>query len=159
MKKHLAITGFMGSGKTTYAHYLSQKTNIPFVDLDEYIEQKEKSSIASIFENKGESYFREIETEYLKEILNLSEQYIIALGGGTICFNNNLQIVLQHSWLIALMPPVDILIQRLWNEKEKRPLIKNFSTQEELKKFIGQKLSERNKFYLQADIIVKEVIY
>lgn len=159
MKKHLAITGFMGSGKTTYAQYLSQKTNIPFIDLDEYIEHKEKSSISNIFENKGESYFREIETKYLQEVLNRPEQYIIALGGGTICFNDNLQIVLQHSWLIALMPHLEILVQRLWKEKEKRPLIKDLSTQEELKKFIDQKLSERNKFYLKADIIVKDIAY
>jgi len=159
MKKHLAITGFMGSGKTTYAQYLSQKTNIPFIDLDEYIEHKEKSSISNIFENKGESYFREIETKYLQEVLNRPEQYIIALGGGTICFNDNLQIVLQHSWLIALMPHLEILVQRLWKEKEKRPLIKDLSTQEELKKFIDQKLSERNKFYLKADIIVKDITY
>ncbi|GIV28607.1 MAG: shikimate kinase [Bacteroidia bacterium] len=156
MKRHLAFTGFMGSGKSTIAKTIAQQSGISFIDLDEYIENKEKTSISEIFESKGEKYFREIETKYLIEVLNIKENSVIALGGGTICFNNNLQIVKENCWLIALLPPLDILLERLWNDKIKRPLLKNISTKEELKIYIQNKLNERMPFYLQADWVVQK---
>lgn len=155
MKKHLALTGFMGSGKTTTGREMSQKSGKPFIDLDEYIEQQEGKTIVEIFENYGEQKFREIESFYLKQVLALQKETIIALGGGTICNEENLNLVLSNAWLITIMPSVDVLVERLWNERYKRPLIKNISTKEVLKIFIEQKLSERMPYYEQADWIVR----
>lgn len=155
MKKHLALTGFMGSGKTTIGREMSQKSGKPFIDLDEYIEQQEGKTIVEIFENYGEQKFREIESFYLKQVLALQDDTIIALGGGTICNEENLNLVLSNAWLITIMPSVDVLVERLWNERYKRPLIKNISTKEALKIFIEQKLSERMPYYEKADWVVR----
>lgn len=155
MKKHLALTGFMGCGKTTYGRKLSQISKIPFIDLDEYIEQQEQKTIIEIFEKDGEEKFREIETYYLKQILEIPDKRIIALGGGTICYNNNLELVLAHTWLFTIMVKPEVLAERLWAEKEKRPLIKNIRTKEELKLFVQNKLDERMPFYKKADWVVE----
>lgn len=154
MKKHLALTGFMACGKTSIGKQISLKSGNPFIDLDEYIEQQEKKSIHQLFE-QGEEYFRTIETYYLKKVLSLHEQHIIALGGGTVCFNNNIEIVLQHTWLFSIIVSADELTERLWHEKDKRPLLKNISTKEELKLFVETKLKERMPFYEKADWIIK----
>lgn len=155
MKKHLALTGFMGCGKTTYGRKLSQISKIPFIDLDEYIEQQEQKTIIEIFEKDGEEKFREIESYYLRQILEIPDKRIIALGGGTICYNNNLELVLKHAWLFTIMVKPEILVERLWKEKEKRPLIKEIKTREELKKAIQDKLEERMPFYQKADGVIK----
>ncbi len=154
MKRHLAITGFMGSGKTTLAQKIAKQAGLPLIDLDHYIEQKEKKTILQIFEEAGESCFREMEKKYLDEVVGIKGSRVIALGGGTICFNNTLEVVKQNCWLIALMPAVEVLLERLWNEKDKRPLLKNITTKDALKQFIEKKLNERKRYYTQADLII-----
>lgn len=153
MKRHFALTGFMGSGKTTIGKAIAQKSNVPFIDLDEYIEQQENKTINEIF-LQGEEYFRELETHYLKQVLQMPDSTVIALGGGTICFHNNLELVRQHAWLIALMPQTSVLTERLWKERDKRPLLKNIASKQELEKFVEKKMEERMPFYMQADWII-----
>lgn len=158
MKKHLALTGFMGCGKTTFGKKLSEKTLVPFIDLDKYIEEQENKSISEIFETEGEEGFRIKERRYLLEVLHFSQQHIIALGGGTVCYFDNVQLVLRQAWLIALLPPVEVLVERLWNEQYTRPLIKNIVDKTALKKFIEERLAERMPYYLQADCVIREII-
>jgi shikimate kinase len=155
MKRHLAIAGFMGSGKTTLAKQISESSGVPYVDLDEYIEQQEGKSIVEIFEVYGEGKFRELETLYLKKILSVEKSTIIALGGGTVCFNDNINLIKQNAWLITIMVNSETLTKRLWNEKDKRPLIKHFQSKEDLRQFIDQKLNERLSYYMQADWVLK----
>jgi shikimate kinase len=155
MKRHLAIAGFMGSGKTTLAKQISESSGVPYVDLDVYIEQQEGKSIVEIFEVYGEQKFRDLETSYLKKILSIEKSTIIALGGGTVCFNDNINLIKQNAWLITIMVNSEILSERLWNEKDKRPLIKHLQTKEDLKQFIEQKLNERIFYYMQADWVLK----
>ncbi|HIF14924.1 MAG TPA: shikimate kinase, partial [Bacteroidetes bacterium] len=90
------ILGFMGSGKTTIGKQLAKKLNYNFIDLDQYIEKALNTSVSSIFSDKGEPYFRDIETSYLKKALELKNS-VISLGGGTPCFNNNMDIINVHS--------------------------------------------------------------
>ncbi|HPQ09665.1 MAG TPA: shikimate kinase [Bacteroidia bacterium] len=155
MKRHLAIAGFMGSGKTTLAKQISESSGVPYVDLDDYIEQQEGKNIVEIFEVYGEDKFRELETLYLKKILSIEKSTIIALGGGTVCFNDNLNFIKQNAWLITIMVNSETLTERLWNEKDKRPLIKHFQSKEDLRQFIEQKLNERLSYYMQADWVLK----
>lgn len=157
MKKHLCFTGFMGSGKSTIAQKIATHSSLPFVDLDEYIQEKEKKTILEIFQ-EGEEVFREKERYYLKEVLETPVSSVIALGGGTICFYDNLNKVLQHGWLVAILPPIDVLLERLWNERYKRPLIAHIQTKTELQEFIEKKLSERMPFYLKADWVIEQVL-
>lgn len=153
MKRHFALTGFMGSGKTTFGKYVSQKSGRPFIDLDEYIEKKEGKTIVELFE-QGEEKFRELESYYLKQVVELPDAHILALGGCSICKEENLELVLKHSYLFAIMPSVDTLVENLWEERDKRPLLKNITTKEELRKFVEAKLEERKPYYLRADWVL-----
>jgi shikimate kinase len=148
------IIGFMGSGKTTIGKQLANKLKYNFIDLDEFIEKNLDMSILSIFSNKGESYFRDIETSYLKKALELKDS-VISLGGGTPCFNNNMDIIKRHSKSIFIDLPVKMLADRLKNAKLKRPLINNKSDIE-LIDFIDTLRSERLSYYNQADFKIKE---
>ena len=142
----------MGSGKTTIGKQLANKLKYNFIDLDEFIEKNLDMSILSIFSNKGESYFRDIETSYLKKALELKDS-VISLGGGTPCFNNNMDIIKRHSKSIFIDLPVKMLADRLKNAKLKRPLINNKSDIE-LIDFIDTLRSERFQYYDQADLKV-----
>jgi shikimate kinase len=142
----------MGCGKTTLGKKLAKQLNYLFIDLDEEIERESKKSISIIFLNEGENEFRKIETSVLNKILDLNGNYVIALGGGTICFNNNLQIIKNKASLIYLQMPAKALFTRLKDSKTNRPLISNLNNIE-LLNFIENKLKEREKFYLQANYV------
>ena len=141
----------MGSGKTTLGKKTASLLELNFIDLDDYIEQKERKSVNAIFDEKGETGFRNIEAQCLKEILKITEATLISLGGGTICFGNNLTLIKKSGLLIYLeLTPQDLAI-RLIKEKHQRPLLKNVS-ESDLKKTIEDKLAQRKKFYHQAHI-------
>jgi shikimate kinase len=143
----------MGSGKTTLGKKLASLMNLPFIDLDRYIETKEKDTIADLFEKKGEKVFREIESICLEEILLQKQPAVVSLGGGTICFHSNLEKVKKNGTLIYIDLPPKVLAERIKNGKTKRPLLQNVAAQDMLD-FVERKLEERKKFYNQAHIIV-----
>ncbi len=146
----VVILGYMGSGKSIIAKELASKNQQKLIDLDAYIEENEKTSIKEIFEKKGEIYFRKIENKYLKELLKSDENIIIAVGGGTPCYANNMELIKKNADSIYLKATISTLYDRLISEKEKRPLIKNIKDKD-LKEFIAKHLFERNNFYNQAD--------
>lgn len=145
----VVLLGYMGCGKSAISRSLSNLLNLKRIDLDDYIEEKEKSSIAAIFATKGEIYFRKLETACLKELLEGSADFILSLGGGTPCFGANMELVNQKGHSVYLNASIPTLVERLLPEKQKRPLIARISD-EELPEFIGKHLFERNNFYLQA---------
>ena len=143
----------MGSGKSFYAKRLAEKKGLHYVDLDQYIEQQEDASIAQIFENKGEVYFRKIESKYLADLLKSSKDGVFALGGGTPCYSNNLEQIKSDNDCISvyLQKSVMDLSKHLYAEKSTRPLIAHFSNEEDFIEYISKHLFERQAFYLQAD--------
>lgn len=149
---HIFLTGFMGSGKSTLGRKLAPLLNLPFIDLDTFIEKKENTRIASIFETQGEAAFREKETSYLKEIAALPPA-VVALGGGTVCFGNNLELAKQRGLLIYLELPVTVLANRISNSRHERPLLKGLSG-EALLQTIDEKLAQRKPYYTQAQLTV-----
>lgn len=148
----ISLIGYMGSGKTTIGEQLSQAFKLPFMDLDAYIEKSENMTITKIFQTKGEIYFRKKEHAYLQEILK-KDDIILSTGGGTPVFYNNTELLNQHSYTIYLMASPNELATRLYQEKERRPLIRHLS-QEDLPEFIAKHLFERNPFYQQAKFII-----
>jgi shikimate kinase len=149
----ITLMGYMGSGKSTLGKKLAKKIQAPFVDLDMEIEKKEDKSIEQIFNEKGEAYFRKIESAVLSEILGNGGDVVLSLGGGTPCFNNNLMLIKKMSTSIYIKLPAITLVQRLnQSNKNIRPLIANLS-QSELLPFIEQQLTEREEFYSKADYI------
>lgn len=143
------LLGYMGSGKSTVAKRLAKALNLPFIDLDDYIVEKEQSSIRSIFEEKGEIYFRLQESKYLKEVLNDKTPGVVALGGGTPCYAANMELIKSLSTSFYLKGSIATIKQRLSSEKAQRPLIAALS-EEKLTEFIAKHLFERRNFYEQA---------
>ena len=149
------LIGFMGSGKTHWGRLLSQKLNIPFFDLDEQIASHEGSAINEIFSQKGEEYFRLLEKDTLHIITESHDSFVMACGGGTPCYFNNIEYLNQSGTTVWLNTPVEILFARLMKEKDHRPLIKSLS-EEQLKSYIIKKFSDRKIYYEQAAVNVDE---
>ncbi|QFZ55643.1 shikimate kinase [Oceanihabitans sp. IOP_32] len=152
----IILMGYMASGKSTYGKILSNKLNYSFIDLDDYIEEKESLSVSRIFKTKGEIYFRKKETEYLNALLKNETNLILSLGGGTPCYGNNMDAILKAENVVSvyLKASIKTLINNLKDEKSQRPLIADIKTDELLAEFIGKHLFERAYFYNQADKIV-----
>ena len=149
------LIGFMGSGKTHWGHLLSQKLGIPFFDLDEQIVSHENKSISQLFAEQGEEYFRLVEKDTLHIITESHDSFVMATGGGTPCYFNNVEYMNRSGTSVWLNVPIDTLHQRLVKEKEKRPLIKEL-TDTQLRGFIGKKFSDRRIYYEQADVIIDD---
>ncbi len=148
------LIGYMGSGKSTVGKVLAKNNNLMFIDFDDYIVEKENLSIPEIFKLKGEIYFRRKETEYLTELLSQKPEAVISLGGGTPCFGNNMEVVLEATPnVFYLKLSVDKLEERLQKEKAQRPLIKDIADKE-LSEFIRKHLFERNFYYLKSHHII-----
>ena len=145
----IILLGYMGSGKSTVAKELAKTLNLPFTDLDDFIIEKEKMSIKGIFETKGEIYFRLQESKYLKELLNNENDAVLALGGGTPCYSDNMELIKKEAISIYLKASISTICQRLRSEKEQRPLIA-YLNDEQLTEFVAKHLFERTNFYEQA---------
>jgi shikimate kinase len=149
---NIFLIGFMGSGKTYWGKQWAAVSGLQFFDLDEMIEQEEKKSVAAIFAQDGEAYFRQRETAVIKTFAQQTN-CIIACGGGTPCFNDNMQWMNDNGTTIYLAATPEEIIKRVVTEQEKRPLIKDLS-QGDLSLFIEKKLKEREAFYSKAKIIL-----
>ena len=140
----------MGSGKSTMAVFLSEKLQLSCFDLDARIEYQEGMTISSIFQTKGEIYFRKMEHQVFKEMMHSTESFVLSLGGGTPCYANNHELLNGDGIIsIYLKKSVDNLFLNLKDEKTSRPVLAEKSD-EELKVFIAQHLFERSYFYNQA---------
>ena len=140
----------MGCGKTFYAKKLSEIINLPFIDLDTFIEDKEKKSINKIMHEKGESYFREIENNNLNQILNRNNNFIFATGGGTPCFFNNLDLLNEFGLTIYLRKKPEKLYNFLIKNNCDRPIFNSFKTIEDF----FNNFNYREKFYLKSKVTI-----
>jgi shikimate kinase len=153
----IVLLGYMASGKSAIGSILANKLGMQFIDLDTFIEENEQLSIAEIFSEKGEVYFRKKEGEYLLKILNLQRNCIISLGGGTPCYGNNMEIIAQSSVSFYLKASIQTIFDRLKGETLQRPLVSTIG-KENLKEYIAKHLFERANFYERAQhtILVNE---
>ena len=148
-KLNISLCGMMGSGKSTIGKILANKLDYNFVDVDKMIENNAGKTIKKIFEEDGEKYFRDLEEKITINILE-NKETIVSLGGGAIINKNIRNTIKKNSYNIYLNVDVDILIYRLQNSKT-RPLI----YKKNIKKELNNLISIREKFYLKADLIVK----
>ncbi len=139
----------MCSGKTTLGKALSAALNCDFIDLDDYIEAKANMTIREIFANQGEEAFRQMEREALKETAALSDA-VIACGGGTPCAPGAMALMNGAGTSVWLRPNMERLLSRLMDGREKRPLIANIQSEQEMIAFAQAKLNEREPYYSQA---------
>jgi len=146
----IVLVGYMGSGKSVVGKLLAHALELPFIDLDEYIESELQKSISQIFTEKGELFFRNKEHEYLKKVLRDHDHLVLATGGGTPCYSGNMEYLLKKTAnVFFLQVSVPELTKRLSKEKQQRPVISHLSD-ESLPEYIGKHLFERNPFYMMA---------
>ncbi|HLT88839.1 MAG TPA: shikimate kinase [Sphingobacterium sp.] len=155
MDKPIFLIGFMGSGKTTLGKKLANHLNLKFIDLDHLIVERIGMSIPAYFTQYGEQQFRELESQILKE--QGGEQAVISAGGGTPCFFDNMQWILENGISIYLHLTPKALHNRLQQSNiASRPALRGLRD-EALLQFIEEKLDERAPFYRQAHIHIDQL--
>jgi shikimate kinase len=151
--KNIFLIGMPSSGKSTLGRKLARALNYRFVDLDKLIVKEQKQSIPDIFSEKGEGYFREVESRILKET-RPNQWLVVATGGGAPCFFDNMEFIKSNGLSIFLSVSPKELARRILNHGEDdRPLLSGVT---ELEKELNGRLENRNEYYSQADIIIDE---
>lgn len=141
------LVGFMGAGKTTIGRELASRIDAPFFDLDELVEAAEKASIKDLFANQGETYFRKRERDVLRSTKYL-ESAVVATGGGTFTFDENIQFIQSEGLSVYLSAPYAVLRGRIGEKAAERPLFRDDIATHEL-------YANRIKFYRMADIAIE----
>lgn len=147
------LIGYMGCGKSTLGRLAASISGKSFIDLDAYIEQRFHSTVKEIFATSGEEGFRKVERAMLREV-GTFEDVIVACGGGTPCFNDNMEWMNDHGTTVFLDTSVDKLFTRLKRGRHKRPLIAD-KTDDELRQFIVDALAARMPHYSKAKAVFK----
>ena len=156
--QRIVLIGYMGAGKTTIGRVLARKLELEFFDLDWYIEARYRMKIPQIFSERGESGFRELERLMLHEVCEM-EDVVIACGGGTPCFFDNMDYINAQSESFYLKAEPEVLKAHLLMGKSQRPLIQGKSP-DELIDYIQSSLKIREPFYQKAKHIIPiEVIH
>ncbi len=125
VKERVFLIGMMGSGKSAVGAELAARLNLPFVDTDQAIENKEGRSIAEIFEQDGEASFRSLEQACIQELNAVAQ--VVACGGGLPCFENNIELLKDLGLVIYLEASTELLYERIKGD-ERRPKLKDFDT-------------------------------
>lgn len=149
--KPIFLIGYMGCGKSTLGRNVGKLTGIDFIDLDNYIESRYHASVSELFATRGEAGFRDLERRMLAETGEF-EDVIIACGGGTPCFHDNMDFMNSHGTTVFLNTSLPKLHSRLMRGRHKRPLIAGKSD-EELKEFIVTALQQRMEHYSKAQLV------
>ena len=147
----LFIVGYMASGKTTFGKALSQKVGQPFIDLDEFIEEGSGKSIPDLFKEKGEAGFRNLEREFLEKAVEEYPEGVIACGGGTPCFLDNMDYLNGKGVTVFIEASTPVLISRLQQENTNRPLVAGKSD-DEIRSHVLEQLCARLPDYMKAKL-------
>lgn len=144
----ILLIGFMAAGKTTLGKALARDLGLQFIDLDHYIENRYHSTVSQLFADRGEEGFRQIERNMLHEVTEF-EDVIIATGGGTPCFYDNMEYMNSKGITVFLKASVDVIYTRLTIARVQRPLVKG-KTADELRQYIADMLEMRSPYYIRA---------
>lgn len=157
----ISLIGFMAAGKTTLGKELAQRVGAPFIDLDNYIEEKEGKTIPEIFETEGENKFREMEASSLEDILeeyisqspetledNTRCSLVISLGGGAVMNPRCRDLISRFTFCVYIKRDIETLLSRLSTpqEKESRALLKDEDSNS-LRETVERLYKEREPLY------------
>lgn len=146
--KRILLIGFMAAGKTTLGKALAKELGLQFIDLDHYIESRYHCTVSQLFAERGEEAFRQIERNMLHEVAEF-ENVVIATGGGTPCFFDNMDYMNAQGVTVFLDASVDVIYTRLTIARVQRPLVAGKSA-EELRAYIVDTLGRRMPYYSRA---------
>ena len=149
--RNILIAGLPGAGKSTFARAYAQMSRTELVELDRYVERLAGKPISAIFADEGEATFRQLEASCLERLMK-RQRCTIALGGGTLSHPASLKMAQELGCIVLLTAPIEMLVKRLWPEKESRPLLADCQTEAELAERLAQFWAMREESYLQADI-------
>ena len=152
MMNPVFLIGYMGCGKTTLGEVLARQMDCRFIDLDEFIEQRQGMTVLQIFDEMGENRFRELETEALHEVASMTD-VIVGCGGGTPCHGDNMTLMNQAGTTVWLTTSPERITARLLlpEQKSKRPKINTLSIHEVLP-LVKKELQSRSPYYAQAQL-------
>lgn len=152
MMNPVFLIGYMGCGKTTLGEVLARQMDCRFIDLDEFIEQRQGMTVLQIFDEMGENRFRELETEALHEVASMTD-VIVGCGGGTPCHGDNMSLMNQAGTTVWLTTSPERITARLLlpEQKSKRPKINTLPTHEVLP-LVKNELQSRSPYYAQAQL-------
>ena len=150
MMKPVFLIGYMGCGKTTLGEVLARQMGLRFIDLDEFIEARQGMSIVEIFDEMGESRFRELETDALHEVAAMTD-VIVGCGGGTPCHCDNMALMNRAGITVWLTTSPERITARLLlpEQKSKRPKI-NTLPPNEVRPLVVKELDDRAPYYSQS---------
>ncbi|MCE2683116.1 MAG: shikimate kinase [Flavobacteriia bacterium] len=152
--KNIILVGYMGSGKTEVGKILAKHWDLRFINMDSEIELQTGMTVGQLFEQFGEDYFRNLEQDYLRTF-TCKEPFVLSTGGGTPCYNNQMDVLKNLGTTIYLQCSNETLFSRLKNEREHRPLIAGLSD-EELRESIEFRMKQREPIYQLAHCTIKE---
>lgn len=152
MMNPVFLIGYMGCGKTTLGEVLARQMDCRFIDLDEFIEQRQGMTVLQIFDEMGEQHFRKLETEALQEVALMTD-VIVGCGGGTPCHGDNMSLMNQAGTTVWLTTSPERITARLLlpEQKSKRPKINTLSTHE-VSPLVKKELQSRSPYYAQAQL-------
>ena len=151
--KNIVLIGYMGCGKSTVGRKAAKAMEYTFLDTDSMIEKEEGMAISRIFEEKGETYFRNKETELIKRLISGNRGNIIATGGGLPMTEGNPELLKELGTVIYLKAEYETLLRRLSNDKV-RPLLRGVNLKEKIKTMLeirGPVYESCADLILQAD--------
>jgi shikimate kinase len=145
---NLALTGFMGVGKSTVGRHLADYLSFQFKDTDEIIEERNKTTISEIFDSHGESYFRKLEKKLIEEMLDW-KQCLISTGGGLVAFEDNMLQLKKNAFVVCLWAKPETIFNRI-KRQSNRPLLQTDNPLETIRTM----LEKRKSAYRNADLMI-----
>jgi shikimate kinase len=149
-RRHLALVGLPGTGKSTIGRIVARRLSIQFVDLDALIVEREGRSIPDLFAADGETGFRDRETEALRDTLGQTDPVLLSCGGGVVLAAENRSLLMESARIVWLTAPLGLLADRLRRSSTERPLLKG-----DMSARLAALAAEREPLYLEvADLVV-----
>lgn len=146
------LVGYMYCGKSTFGRRLAEAKGMDYLDLDRAFEARYHYTVPMFFQRFGEAAFRTLETQMLHSTADL-DNVVIATGGGTPCYGDNMDFILAHGTAVYLQMPVDALVERALRSRNPRPLMHGLP-EPEMRALIERQMKEREPIYLRAPIII-----
>lgn len=150
----LYLIGLLGSGKSVLGKKIAEEADLPFIDLDHAIEKEEGVKVQNLFASRGEAYFREVEAKHLRRQTQAKE-FVMATGGGTPCFHDNMSFINGHGTSVFLNTPIGEIVSRMdLTQKKSRPLLSGIPDQD-LEQKLKDMFQKRLPYYSQAHFTVE----